>query len=46
MQDACKLTNFRRYLAAAITQNSWGGGGGVGECISFLFPVKIVCASV
>lgn len=44
MQDACKLTSFRRYLAAAITQNSWEGGEGA---VYFLFfPTKIACASV
>lgn len=38
MQDACKLTSFRRYLAAAITQNT------VLFCSCFLlfFPLKTI----
>lgn len=45
MQDACKLTSFRRYLAAAITQNSWGGSGGGGR-VYFLFIPREDCMCI
>lgn len=43
MQDACKLTSSRRYLAAAIIQNSQGE---VGEERYFLFFPLEDCARI